>query len=112
MILFGLFVVLDILFQDGERSFGAVADVVITVVALVLSVAAPVTAFALSCLACRRSRRWSTLIPAGLLVALLGWWAVGLADAGSSYWWLPGLAAAAGAVAMTVSFLTARPGGR
>ena len=110
--MFGLFVVLDILFEDGERSFGALADGLITVVTLVLAAAAPVTAFALSCLACRQSRRWSTLIPAGLLVAFLGWWAVGLADAGSSYWWLPGTAAAAGAAVMTASFLTVRPGGR
>lgn len=109
---FVLFVTLDALFEDGERSFGAIADFVTSGFALVLAAAPLVAAYALSCLACRRSHRLNTLIPAGLLVGFLGWWAVGIATAGSAYWWIPALVSAAGAVGIAVSYRAGpRPGG-
>jgi hypothetical protein len=101
------FVVLDVVTEDGARSFGDVGDVVVQVAAITLAAVLPVLAYVFSCLAARRSRRWKDLIPAALLVGLLAWWAVGLVAAGSGYWWIPALAGGLGGAGILLSW-TAR----
>jgi anaerobic C4-dicarboxylate transporter len=98
------FVVLDVVTEDGARSFGDVGDVVVQVAAITLAAVLPVLAHVFSCLAARRSRRWKDLIPAALLVGLLAWWAVGLVAAGSGYWWIPVLAGGLGGAGILLSW--------
>jgi hypothetical protein len=103
------FVVLDVVTEDGARSFGGVGDLVVQVAALTLAAALPVLAYVFSCLAARRSRRWKDLIPAALLVGVLAWLAVGLIAAGSGYWWIPGLAAGLGGAGILLSWTVRSP---
>jgi hypothetical protein len=98
------FAVLDVVTEDGARSFGDVGDVVVEVAAIMLAAVLPVLAYVFSCLAARRSRRWKDLIPAALLVGLLAWWAVGLVSAGSGYWWIPALAGGLGGAGILLSW--------
>jgi hypothetical protein len=98
------FAVLDVVTEDGARSFGDVGDVVVEVAAIMLAAVPPVLAYVFSCLAARRSRRWKDLIPAALLVGLLAWWAVGLVSAGSGYWWNPALAGGLGGAGILLSW--------
>jgi hypothetical protein len=98
------FAVLDVVTEDGARSFGDVGDMVVEVAAITLAVVPPVLAYVFSCLAARRSRRWKDLIPAALLVGLLAWWAVGLVAAGSGYWWIPALAGGLGGAGILLSW--------
>jgi len=98
------FAVLDVVTEDGARSFGDVGEVVVQVAAITLAAALPLLAYVLSCLAARRSRRWKDLIPAALLVGLLAWWAVGLVAAGSGYWWIPALVGGLGGAGILLSW--------
>jgi hypothetical protein len=98
------FAVLDVVTEDGARSFGDAGDVVVEVAAIMLAAVLPVLAYVFSCLAARRSRRWKDLIPAALLVGLLAWWAVGLVSAGSGHWWIPALAGGLGGAGILPSW--------
>ena len=103
------FAVLDVVTEDGARSFGDVGDVVVQAAAITLAVVLPVLAYVFSCLAARRSRRWKDLIPAALLVGLLAWWAIGLVSAGSGYWWIPALAGGLGCAGLLLSWTVRTP---
>lgn len=98
------FAVLEVVTEDGARSFGDFGDVVVQVAAIMLAAVLPVLAFVFSCLAARRSRRWKDLIPAALLVGLLAWWAVGLVTAGYGYWWIPAVAGGLGGAGILLSW--------
>ena len=98
------FAVLDVVTEDGARSFGHVGDVVVQGAAITLAAVPPVLAYVFSCLAARRSRRWKDLVPAALLVGLLAWWAIGLVAAGSGYWWIPALAGGLGGAGILLSW--------